>query len=76
MTIQNVHVLEQMLKSLPPKTESEDVLVGLSRPMPDKLDLEQFKQAQEFTAFDQEEMQRLRTEINLTEPIENLLTML
>lgn len=76
MHIQNAHVLEQMLNVLPLKTEDEDLLARLSRPIPDTLDLEQIKKSQGFTKFDLDKMQQLRTEINLTEPIEPLLVML
>ncbi len=76
MNTQNIYFLEKLVKIFPLEKAENDMLEKLVSIMPKKLDLEEMKKEQGFTAFDKEKMYALRAEIDLKEPIEPLIEML
>ena len=66
--------LAHILKQHPPK--SNDILKKLSTPRRKKLDIEQLKKEQNFTQFNRPRFDQLIKELNIQEPIEQLLQMI
>lgn len=52
------------------------ILMEIVKPIREKLDIEQLKKEQNYQGFDKEEVDRLIKEIDLQEPIEELLGMI
>ncbi len=52
------------------------ILMEIVKPIREKLDIEQLKKEQNYQGFDKEEVDRLIKEIDLQEPIEELLEMI
>ena len=68
-----IEKLEQILKEY---AESRDSIRHLLKPMKQKLDVDQLVEEQNFQGVNTEKIEQLIKEINLEEPIEDLLEMI
>ncbi len=66
--------LDTILKQYPSK--NDDILKKLSTPRRKTLDIEQLKKEQNFTQFDRARFDQLIKELDIQEPIEELLKMI
>ena len=66
--------LATILKQNPPK--NDDILRKLTKPRRKKLDIEQLKHEQNFTQFNRARFDQLIKELDIQEPIEQLLQMI
>jgi hypothetical protein len=75
--LDDVTILEQLaaiLKQNPPR--NEDILKKLTKSRRKKLDIDQLKKEQNFTQFNRTRFDQLIKELNIQEPIEQLLQMI
>lgn len=75
--LDDARLLEQLaaiLKQNPPK--NDDILRKLTKPRRKTLDIEQLKQEQNFTQFNRVRFDQLIKELDIQEPIEQLLQMI
>jgi len=58
------------------RVEATEILEALHKPMRDKLDIEQLKKEQNFKPIDKAELFQKIDELNIEEPLEDLLAMI
>ena len=68
--------LEHILRINKPAKSKNDALKKLSEPRKKKLDIEALKKEQKFTKFNRSRFDQLIKELNIQEPIEQLLQMI
>ena len=68
--------LEHILRINKPSKSKNDALKKLSKPGKKKLDIEALKKEQKFTTFNRPRFDQLIKELNIQEPIEQLLQMI
>ncbi len=71
--LQDEKLLNQLEEFLDQQSESGKVLAEITKPMKEKLDLEQLKLDQNYQGFVPEEVEKLIKDIDLQEPIDKLL---
>lgn len=75
-SLEDEEVLNKLALVLDEYARGHLVLMEIIKPIRDKLDVEQLKKEQNYQGFDKEEVNRLIKEIDLQEPIEDLLEMI
>ncbi len=65
--------LEVLIKDYKPV---DDALFGLVKPLREKLDIEQLKVEQNYSGFDPEEVEKIIQEMDIREPLDELLEMI
>ena len=70
------HLLNKFEQVLKEYTQSLDSIGHLVKPIRDKTDVDQLVKAQKYQGVDQAKLDQLINDINIEEPIENLLEML
>ena len=75
-SLQDEEVLNKLELVLNEYSRGNLILMEIVKPIREKLDLEQLKKEQNYQGFDKEEVDRLIKEIDLQEPIEELLEMI
>lgn len=75
-SLQDEEVLNKLELVLDEYSRGNLILMDIVKPIREKLDIEQLKKEQNYQGFDKEEVDRLIKEINLQEPIEELLKMI
>ena len=74
--LQDEEVLNKLELVLKEYSKGNLILMDIVKPIREKLDIEQLKKEQNYQGFDKEEVDRLIKEIDLQEPIEELLKMI
>ena len=75
-SLQDEEVLNKLELVLNEYSRGNLILMEIVKPIREKLDIEQLKKEQNYQGFDKEEVDRLIKEIDLQEPIEELLKMI
>ncbi|MCB0596679.1 MAG: hypothetical protein H6557_01015 [Lewinellaceae bacterium] len=75
-SLQDEEVLNKLELVLNEYSRGNLILMEIVKPIREKLDIEQLKKEQNYQGFDKEEVDRLIKEIDLQEPIEELLEMI
>ena len=75
-SLQDEEVLNKLELVLNEYSRGNLILMEIIKPIREKLDIEQLKKEQNYQGFDKEEVDRLIKEIDLQEPIEELLEMI
>ena len=75
-SLQDEEVLNKLELVLNEYSRGNLILMDIVKPIREKLDIEQLKKEQNYQGFDKEEIDRLIKEIDLQEPIEELLKMI
>lgn len=75
-SLQDEEVLNKLELVLDEYSRGNLILMEIVKPIREKLDIEQLKKEQNYQGFDKEEVDRLIKEIDLQEPIEELLKMI
>lgn len=75
-SLQDEEVLNKLELLLDEYSKGNLILMEIVKPIRENLDVEQLKKEQNYQGFDKEEVDRLIKEIDLQEPIEELLKMI
>jgi len=75
-SLQDEEVLNKLELVLDEYSRGNLILMEIVKPIREKLDIEQLKKEQNYQGFDKEEVDRLIKEIDLQEPIEELIKMI
>lgn len=75
-SLQDEEVLNKLELVLDEYSRGNLILMDIVKPIREKLDIEQLKKEQNYQGFDKEEVDRLIKEIDLQEPIEELIKMI
>ena len=75
-SLQDEEVLNKLELVLNEYSRGNLILMEIVKPIREKLDIEQLKKEQNYQGFDKEEVDRLIKEIDLQEPIEELIKMI
>lgn len=75
-SLQDEEVLNKLELVLNEYSRGNLILMDIVKPIREKLDIEQLKKEQNYQGFDKEEVDRLIKEIDLQEPIEELIKMI
>lgn len=73
--LQDEEVLNKLEILLGEHSKGNLILMEIVKPVREKFDIEQLKKEQNYQGFDKEEVDRLIKEIDIQEPIEELLKM-
>lgn len=73
--LQDEEVLNKLETLLGEYSKGNLIFMEIVKPVRDKFDIEQLKKEQNYQGFDKEEVDRLIKEIDIQEPIEELLKM-
>ena len=74
--LRNEALLNKLERLLDEFAKGNEVLLQVIKPVKDKLDIEQLKIEQNYQGFNKKEVDQLIKEIDLDEPIEDLLSMI
>jgi len=74
-SLQDEEVLNKLELLLKEYSSGNAILMEIVKPMREELDIEQLKLEQNYKGFNKEEVDQLIKEINIQEPIEDLLRM-
>ncbi len=74
-SLQDEEVLNKLELLLKEYSSGNATLMEIVKPMSEELDIEQLKLEQNYKGFNKEEVDQLIKEINIQEPIEDLLRM-
>lgn len=74
--LQDEEVLKKVELLLDNSDRLDSVFESLLKPIEDKIDIEQLKKEQNYQGFDKKEVDRLIKEIDLQEPLEDLINMI
>lgn len=75
-SIENEKVLAQIQEKLEEIRRKEELIAQITRPMKKTLDVEEMKREQNWKPIDREEWDRLVKDLDIQEPIEELLALL
>jgi hypothetical protein len=73
--LQDEDVLNKLELLLKQYSKGNSILMQIVKPIREEFDIEQLKKEQNYQGFDKEEVDRLIKEIDIQEPIEELLKM-
>lgn len=74
--LQDESILDKLALVFEEYSQGSLMLQTIIKPIRQKLDIEELKQEQNYQGFDQEEVDRLIEDIDLQEPLEELLDMI